>query len=249
MSTGSNTTSRLEHTVIVTGGARGQGVEHARALGHKGFNIMITDILDAQGKDTEGLLKSEGIPVVYRPLDVTSETAWQELARDLSETGVRVKGLVNNAGVLRYASIADTTLDIWRLQEQVNVHGTFLGIKHLSPLLAKEHGSVVNVSSTAALSGSSGYASYASSKASVIALTKVAAVELAPSVRVNVICPGGVLTPMNADEPTGGTSSGAPLGRRAHPREISPMVSYLITEDSSFVTGSVFTIDGGLTAT
>ncbi|WP_036321114.1 SDR family oxidoreductase, partial [Microbacterium sp. B24] len=123
-----------------------------------------------------------------------------------------------------------------------------LGIRALAPLM-REGGSIVNVSSTAALVGTAGYAAYSASKAAVIALTRVAAIEYAPSVRVNAICPGGVDTPMNDDEPVGGSSTGAPLGRRARPEEISPLVRYLVSDASSFVTGSVLTIDGGLTAT
>src|SRR5690606_6998290 len=109
-------------------------------------------------------------------------------------------------------------------------------------------GSIVNVSSTAALVGTPGYAAYSASKAAILALTRVAALEYAPTVRVNAICPGGVATPMNDDEPQGGSSSGTPLGRRADPAEISPLIEYLITPKSSFVTGSTLTIDGGLTA-
>lgn len=233
--------------VVITGAARGQGAAHAELLGAAGYRVILTDVLDAAGVQTAARLREQGADVVYRHLDVSDESAWTVLAEELAGADVPIRGLVNNAGILRFGSIVDTTVEAWELQQRINVRGTFLGIRALAPLMA-EGGSIVNVSSTAALAGSAGYVAYSATKAAVVGMTRAAAAELAPAVRVNVICPGGVSTAMNDDEPAGGSSSSAPLGRRADPAEISPMVAYLLGDESSFVTGAVLTIDGGLTA-
>lgn len=237
----------MNGTIVITGAARGQGAAHAETLSAQGYRVVVTDVLDEAGEETAAQLRAAGGDVLFRHLDVGDENAWAELATELAASDLPVVGLVNNAGVLRYARIADTGLADWELQHRINVTGSFLGIRALAPLMA-DGGSIVNVSSTAALVGSAGYAAYSATKAAILGLTRAVAAELAPAVRVNAICPGGVSTAMNDDEPVGGSSSSAPLARRAAPVEISPLVSYLLTDASSFVTGSVFPIDGGLTA-
>lgn len=236
-------------TIVVTGAARGQGAAHAALLGRPGVRVILTDVLHEDGEQTAALLQASGTDAHYRPLDVTNEHEWRALADELRDSDAPLAGLVNNAGILRYASIEETGLDLWKLHERVNVHGTFLGIQALAPIMRENGaGSIVNISSTAALIGTPGYAAYSASKAAVLALTRVAAMEYAPDVRINAICPGGVSTPMNDHEPVGGSSNGTPLGRRADPSEISPLIEYLITTKSSFVTGATVNIDGGLTA-
>ncbi|WP_036321224.1 SDR family NAD(P)-dependent oxidoreductase [Microbacterium sp. B24] len=235
-------------TVVITGAARGQGAAHAAALADAGYALVLADRMDDAGQRVAAGLRERGADARYYSLDVGDEGGWSALAAQLEDEAQPVVGLVNNAGILRYGRIADTDSATWLLHDRVNALGAFLGIRALAPLM-REGGSIVNVSSTAALVGTAGYAAYSASKAAVIALTRVAAIEYAPSVRVNAICPGGVDTPMNDDEPVGGSSTGAPLGRRARPEEISPLVRYLVSDASSFVTGSVLTIDGGLTAT
>lgn len=234
---------------LVTGGARGQGATHAEALALAGLDVVITDVLDDLGQQTASDLADRGLPVTYISLDVTDEAAWERVMKEVESAHGGLDVLVNNAGIIRVHTLAETTVAEWELVQRVNATSALLGIKAAAPLMQRRGGgSIINVASTAAHRGAAGYGAYSASKAAVLALTRAAALELAPEgIRVNSVSPGGVETPMNDDEPAGGTSSGAPLGRRARPEEISPLVVYLATAASSYVTGSDYLIDGGVT--
>ena len=236
-------------TALVTGGARGQGAAHAEALADAGFRVVIADLLDEAGEKTAAALAEKGLAVRYTHLDVTDAAAWAAVVADIEAQEGGLDVLVNNAGIIRVTPLAELAVSEWELLQRVNTTSVLLGIQAAAPALARRGGgSIINVASTAAHRGAEGYGAYSASKAGVLALTRAAALELAPQgIRVNSISPGGVETPMNDDEPAGGTSSGTPLGRRAKPEEISPLVVYLATGASSFATGADFLLDGGVT--
>lgn len=242
-------TTTTPRVALVTGGARGQGAAHAEALAVAGYRVIIADIRDQEGTRTAEDLATRGLPVRYAHLDVADETAWIDVVADIEVTDGGLDVLVNNAGIIRVTPLLELHVKEWDLLQTVNTTSVLLGIKAAAPALARRGGgSIVNIASTAAHRGAVGYLAYSASKAAVLALTRGAALELAPQgIRVNSISPGGVDTPMNDDEPAGGTSSGAPLGRRARPEEISPLVVFLAGEGSSYVTGSDYLIDGGVT--
>jgi 3alpha(or 20beta)-hydroxysteroid dehydrogenase len=234
---------------LVTGGARGQGAAHANALARAGIRVIIADVRDEDGARTASDLTRKGFPARYVHLDVTDESAWNTVVAQIEDQEGRLDILVNNAGIMRVTRLADLHLTEWDLLQQVNATSVLLGIKAAAVAMARRGGgSIINIASTAAHRGAEGYGAYSASKAAVLALTRAAALELAPQgIRVNSISPGGVDTPMNDDEPAGGTSAGAPLRRRARADEISPLVVFLASDDAAYVTGSDYVIDGGLT--
>ncbi len=249
--TTSQTTARLTgKTVLITGGARGQGAAHAERLAREGAVVFACDVLHDEGGALGERLRGEGLDVSYRGLDVTDAAAWRALVGEIG----RVDVLINNAGIIHVAPVEEQARGAWDATLAVNLTGAMLGIQAVvpamrSPIGSKQGGSVINIASIFGVVGAPGYAAYCTSKAGVIALTKVAALELAgDNIRVNVIVPGGVSTPMNEHEKEGGVIPDTPLRRRARPSEISGAVVFLASEDSSFVTGSELVVDGGYLA-
>jgi 3alpha(or 20beta)-hydroxysteroid dehydrogenase len=232
-------------TVLITGGARGQGAAHAERLAREQATVFACDVLHDEGAALAERLRGEGLDVTYRDLDVTEATAWQALCREIG----RVDVLINNAGIIYVAPISEQARGAWDATLAVNLTGAMLGIQAVVPGMRSRGGSVINIASIFGVVGAPGYAAYCASKAGLIALTKVAALELAgDNIRVNAIVPGGVSTPRNEHAKEGGVIPDTPLRRRAHPSEISGAVVFLASEDSSFVTGSELVVDGGYLA-
>lgn len=233
--------------VLVTGGARGQGASHAYRLASEGATVWACDVLDEDGTSLASRLEAEGLDVRYRNLDVTSAEAWASLVAEIGDAHGQLDGLVNNAGIIHVTSIEEEQRTAWDATLAVNVTGPLLGVQACLPLLRRsDAASIVNVASIFGVVGAPGYAAYCASKGALVALTKVAALELAPDrIRVNAIVPGGVSTPMNAQEKDGGVIPDTPLRRRAHVSEISAAVAFLASSDASFVTGTELVVDGG----
>jgi 3alpha(or 20beta)-hydroxysteroid dehydrogenase len=241
------------HVAIVTGGARGIGAAVSRLFVEQGAAVVIADMLEAPG---QALAAELGDKASFRRHDVTDESAWESLVAETAARFGRIDALVNCAGIL----ITDAVVSFDRAQFekvlQVNLVGTFLGIKHAARVMVKAgRGSIVNFSSSEGLQGSNSMAAYASSKWGVRGLTKVAAQELgAFGVRCNSVHPGPVNTPML--NPTGKAASELtslslfdymPMRRAAEPLEIAQSCLYLVSDASGFVTGAELAIDGGLT--
>jgi 3alpha(or 20beta)-hydroxysteroid dehydrogenase len=237
---------------IVTGGARGMGAAAVRRLQAEGATVIATDILDDDGK---ALADSLGDGVTFVHHDVTSEAGWTSLVEDTERQFGSLDVLVNNAGILTFNAVADTPIDELRLVLEVNLIGTFMGMKAAIPAMKRAGGgSIVNISSTEGLAGTVFCGAYTASKFGVRGITKVAAIEYgADKIRVNSVHPGGIDTPMTRavmDEEGRKyvAKHVAGLKRMGEADEVAKVVVFLAGDGSSYCTGAEFVVDGGVTA-
>jgi 3alpha(or 20beta)-hydroxysteroid dehydrogenase len=245
---------RLDGKVaLITGGARGMGKSHARHFAAEGAKVVIGDVLDEWGTAVAAKLGPATCRYVHH--DVTSEDDWaRAVATTLTEFG-RLDILVNNAGVLQRCTIADMPPADFRMVLDVNVVGCWLGIKQvITPMTEAGGGSIINISSVEGLAGAAGLSAYSASKFAIRGVTKSAAQELGQfGIRVNSVHPGGVITPMAITMAESFTEADAmaflktmPMPRLAEPIEISRLVAFLASDESSYSTGAEFVADGGM---
>ncbi|WP_422000386.1 glucose 1-dehydrogenase [Reyranella sp.] len=251
--------SRLDgKVVLLSGGASGIGAETARLVVREGGRAVIADRDEERGRALAGELGGSGH---FETLDVTNEAAWQRAVAGAVDRFGRLDGLVNAAGVGVRNSIEDCSLADYRRVNDVNALGTFLGCKAaVAAMKGSGGGSIVNISSVLGLRGASYAMAYCASKGAVRLLTKSVALHCAQmryGIRCNSVHPGYIDTPMIA--PALAASMGNmdgrqwleelhPLGRLGRPEEVAAMILFLLSDESTFSTGSEFVCDGGLTA-
>lgn len=238
--------------VIVTGGARGMGASHARLLAEEGASVLIGDVLDAEGTALAELLCHKNLDVQYTHLDVTDPGSWQAATETALTLMGGIDGLINNAGITGTPGGPEVEPpDAWDATVAVNQTGAYLGIRTTVPhLRGAGGGSIVNVSSILGFIGDGDYFAYSATKGALRLMSRSAALKYAADgIRVNSICPGMVRTPMNeAEVDADGYVADTPMRRMAEPVEVSKAVLFLLSDDSSFITGSDLVIDGGYLA-
>ncbi len=234
--------------VVVTGAAGGLGAAEAIALAREGATVIATDVHE----ETSAFAGEATGPgeVIYRRLDVSRPEDWTALGTWLEREHGRVDGLVNNAGIPFRARVEEVTLADWDRVLAINLTGPLLGIQTVSPLMSSGS-SIVNISSVAGLTGHFA-AAYTVSKWGLRGLSRVASLELGPrGIRVNTICPGYIETAMTASAPEAFRVANileVPLGRTGTADEVAPLVVYLISDESSYVSGAEIPVDGGQSA-
>jgi len=235
-----------DKVILITGGAGAVGSAVAEAVVREGGIAVDTDLAGLEGID--------------HVLDVTSEDDWQRVVGAVEGSAGRLDGLVNAAGIAQLGNVEDTDYATFRRMMAINVDGTFLGCKYGIGLMKKTGGSIVNISSVSGLIGGHNLAAYNASKGAVRLLSKSVALHgarLKPPVRCNSVHPTFLEGPMtdailkpspNPAETKARMTRGIPLRRFGKPSEVADMCVYLLSDESAFVTGAEFAIDGGLTA-
>lgn len=235
-----------DKVILITGGAGAVGSAVAEAVVQQGGIAIDTDLGSREGID--------------HVLDVTAEADWQRVIGAVEASAGRLDGLVNAAGIAEIGTVEDTSYADFRRTMAINVDGTFLGCKYALALMKRTGGSIVNISSVSGLIGGHNLAAYNASKGAVRLLSKSVALHgarLDPPVRCNSVHPTFLEGPMtdaiikpsrNPEETKARMTRDIPLKRFGKPSEVADMCVYLLSDESAFVTGAEFAIDGGLTA-
>lgn len=246
---------------VITGAASGVGKEDALLLAQHGARVVLTDRNEEEGR---AVAREIGEAAIFVSHDISSEAGWQHVMATTQTHFGTPDVLVNNAGILALGTVEDTTVDLWQRIMRVNAEGYFLGCKYGVAAMKARGGTIINMSSVAAIGGMAAFCAYSASKGAVTALTRSVAAHCKQQgykIRCNSIHPDGILTPMTAALMPAGGAKDAPeaaeaaelkpgegaLQRMAHPRDIANFVLFLASDESRFINGAELRIDNAQT--
>ena len=243
---------------VITGGASGMGYDIAKRLGMEGASLAILDINKDSLTDASESLRADGIAINSYHVDVSNpDEVAATFSRLIADFDGKIDILINNAGIADFGTVETTAPEVWNKVMAVNLTGTYLCTKSALPAMRQHGGTIVNFGSVAGMVGIPNMAAYCTSKAAVIGLTKQMAVDYSKlGIRVNCICPGMIADTdmgrqiLSTDESEAMMQkrlSKYPIGRFGKSEEIVSAVLYLASDEASFVCGSAFTVDGGMT--
>ena len=250
---------RLKDKVaLITGAGNGIGRETSLLFAQEGAKVVAVDIIDDAGQEVVELIKADGGDAVYVHADVSRASDSENMVNVAEQTFGKLNVLFNNAGIMHSNddNVMTTDEDVWDLTMNVNLKGVFLGCKYGIPALRRAGGgSVINTASFVALLGAATpQIAYTASKGGVLAMTReLAIVHARENIRVNALCPGPLRTELlmkflNTEEKRQRRLVHVPIGRFGEAREMAFAALYLASDESSYVTGSEFVVDGGITA-
>ncbi len=250
---------RLQNkTALITGAASGIGRETALLFAQEGANVVCVDINDAAGRETAQMIQDNGGRAIYVHADVSNAADCQNMVQAAEDAFGQLHILFNNAGIMHSADddAINTEEDVWDLTMAINVKGVFLGCKYGIPALRRAGGgSIINTASFVALVGAATpQLAYTSSKGAVLSMTReLAVIHARENIRVNALCPGPLRTELlmkflNTEEKKQRRLVHVPMGRFGEAKEMAYAALYLASDESSYVTGTEFMVDGGITA-
>lgn len=240
-----------KRVAIITGAGSGIGRETSLKLSNEGMIVALVDYNEKGGEETLRLVKEQGGEGTFIQADVSSNTDVENYVSNVKERYGKIDVFFNNAGVMGTPSpLADYSEEMFDQIIAVNLKGAFLGLKHVIKVMEEQQsGVIINTSSTAGVQSTPFLGGYSASKHGVVGLTKTAAAEYGPKgLRINAVCPGGVMTNMTKDMMMSDPVQNGPLRRPASPEEIANVVCFLASDNASYMNGSIVTVDGGLTA-
>ncbi|WP_090807512.1 SDR family NAD(P)-dependent oxidoreductase [Paenibacillus sp. 276b] len=244
--------------IIVTGGGSGIGRASSLKMAASGSKIVVVDYKESMGLETVELIKRAGGEGIFVQANVSNSKEVQHYVQTTIDTFGKIDVLFNNAGILQdFKKFQDISEEEFTRVIDVNLKGIFLGMKYVLQVMDQQgYGNIINTASTTAVRAEHSLAAYTASKHGVAGLTKAAALEyVRKGIRVNAICPGGVATPLTDSVPSQLQASGyvpeefpnMRIGRYAQPEELADIVTFLASDKSSYMTGSILVVDGGMT--